>query len=649
MKHFLLTFVALCVALNLSAETINYTGSNDLFPNPERGIITMLEMHTKDGDKYCAKGHESTLDAYIAQDDMTLVLLHYYLDKYTKTETLPNELLEAFNEDMKVLRNKGLKAIIRFSYVADNKKDAKLDIVKKHISQYKDYWQANADVIFVFQAGLIGQWGEWYYTENYGDNGEWTEARREVIDALLDAVPEDRCIQLRTPRFKKLYLGDSNPLTAEEAYTKTPCARLGHHNDAFLASSTDYGTYEDPATDKAYIAQETLYVPLGGESCIEDDNVADQNASYAKTTEAMYSLHWTFIQGGYSKVVTDKWRTNGTMDELKKYLGYRFQLISSVIDDEVEQGHALPVKIEISNIGYAPLYNERPAYLVLRNGNAVYPLRLESDLRTWRPGGINKFINENVTIPEDLPAGEYELLLHLPDAYANLSDDSRYAIRFANINTWEPATGFNKLNATVTVKPQQTPPEPPEPPQPSDAILLPATLNKANVTDFSTDMTWYDTDYFDFGSADAPNLDRWADWKVELKYLGKYSISDVATGPDGSAGHQWKLQLRDGSTVIAECTTEQTWDIGEFNYETKIDLSAVDPGTYTLRVTNAFSYAQPKLQSITLTYDGEIPTDNSRDAIISVSTSDQPVDILGRPVGEDYRGIVITNGKKILR
>ena len=461
-------------------------------------------------------------------------------------------------------------------------------------------------------------------------------------------MPEDRCIQLRTPRFKKIYL-DDDPLTAEEAYTKTPKARLGHHNDAFLASETDYGTYEDPTTDKAYIAQETLYVPLGGESCIEDEGVANERASYSNTTNEMKNLHWTFIQGGYSEVVTDMWRENGTMDEIKKNLGYRFQLISSVIDDEVEQGHALPVKIEISNVGYAPLYNERPAYLVLRNGNAIYSLQLQSDLRTWRPNGINKSINENVTIPEDLPAGEYELLLHLPDAYATLANDPRYAIRFANKNTWEPATGYNKLNATVTVTTQQTPVDPPQPPQPGDATLLPATLNKANVTDVSDDMTWYDTDYFNFGWEDDPNLDRWADWKVELRYQGKYLISDVATGPDGSSGHQWKLELRNGSTVVAECTTEQTWDIGPFNYETKFDLSTVEPGTYTLRVTNAFSYAQPKLQSITLSYDGEIPTDNSRDAINSVSTCDQPVDILGRPVDSDYRGIVITNGTKTLR
>jgi hypothetical protein len=50
-----------------------------------------------------------------------------------------------------------------------------------------------------------------------------------------------------------------------------------------------------------------------------------------------------------------------------------------------------------------------------------------------------------------MPAGNYDLFLFLPDAAESLSQKSEYAIRFANENVWEEATGYNNLNAAVKV------------------------------------------------------------------------------------------------------------------------------------------------------------------------------------------------------
>ena len=38
------------------------------------------------------------------------------------------------------------------------------------------------------------------------------------------------------------------------------------------------------------------------------------------------------------------------------------------------------------------------------------------------------------------------------------------------------------------------------------------------------------------------------------------------------------------------------------------NLTSVSKGTYTLRVQNIMGWGQPKLKSITLNYDGEVPT-----------------------------------------
>ena len=425
---------------------------------------------------------------------------------------------------------------------------------------------------------------------------------------MLRAVPDDRCIQLRTPLFKTGYIGSTSPLSQSEAYKGTPKARLGHHNDAFLENYGDMGTYQDTATQKPYLAQETLYVPIGGESCILDDAVAETNASYERTIAEMSRLHWTFIQSGYSTVVTDMWRLNGTFDELNRRMGYRFQMVSGTYSDQVAQGGKLSVNMKIQNAGFAPLYNERHAYIVLKNGSKTYQLPLVNDPRTWLPNGVISTVNEQLTVPSSVPVGTYQLYLYLPDVYTSIADKPAYAVRFANTDIWDSSTGMNKLNATVTITAGGG--GEPQPIDPGDAVTLPATLDKSNVSTYSDDMTWYQTDYFNFGQEDALNTERWAEWKVYLKYPGVYNISDVATGPDEGPGHSWILRLMDGTTMIAECATDSTWDQGAHAYARTFDLSGVTAGRYNLRISNGFGWAQPKMKSLTLTYNGELPTDD---------------------------------------
>ena len=635
----------------MSATTVTYTADDQtIFPNPERGFITMLTGHLTNSSPYAVKGQESALTNHANNDKGSIILVHYYLDSYKTNGTLPSKILNAFDEDMAVLRNKGMKAIIRFSYVDHDENetavDASFSIVKQHINQYKSHWQANADVIFCFQAGIVGAWGEWYYTSHYGNKVDYmNDARREVVDSLLSAVPADRCIQLRTPKFKTTYLNSTQPLTAAEAWQNTPKARLGQHNDAFLYDYDNMGTYSDTATQKPWLAQETLYVPLGGETDITELSKTKKWATYAQTTAEMSRLHWTFIQSGYAETTTNYWRGNGTFDELNRKMGYRYQLVNGTYSNQVAAGGKLSVNIKIKNVGYAPLYNERHAYIVLKNGNKTYSLQLASDPRKWLPNGVETTINEQLTVPSTVPAGTYQLYLNMPDAYASLASDPRYSVRFANTNVWESATGLNSLNATVTVTSEGgvTPPEP----QTGDSILLPATLNKANVTAYCDEMTWYASDYFDFGPDDAPNTERWAEWKVALRYPGEYTVSEVGYYPNG---HAYSLRLLNGNAEAAAYTTQACYATGTqtITQEDAWDLTNVPAGVYMLRVQNVMEWGQPKLQSLTLQYNGQLPTEKMTVAEENTAAG-QGYDLLGRPVDDTYRGVVIRRGKKTVR
>ena len=210
--------------LSMSATAVTYQADNTtIFSNPERGFYYHLEKHVKNSSPYCVKGQESYLNSH-ANDKGSLVLLVYYLDNFKTTATLPSAIINAFDEDMEVLRSKGMKCIVRYAYtdeVTDDEsaEDASWNIVKSHISQLKPKWQENADVIYCFQAGFVGAWGEWYYSQNFGNKASdmSNSNRRKVVDSLLSAVPSDRCILIRTPKFKTSYLNSTSPLTASEA------------------------------------------------------------------------------------------------------------------------------------------------------------------------------------------------------------------------------------------------------------------------------------------------------------------------------------------------------------------------------------------------------------------------------------------------
>src|ERR1019366_6607100 len=141
--------------------------------------------------------------------------------------------------------------------------DAPLDRVVAHLDQLGPVLRENADVLAFLEAGFIGTWGEWHDSTN-GLMGH----TREIVSKILEARPPDRMLALRYPRLKTDLYGPK-PLTPEEAFTAIPKARIGGHNDCFLASTTDWGTWsKNVAAEKAFYHQENLFVPQGGETAI---------------------------------------------------------------------------------------------------------------------------------------------------------------------------------------------------------------------------------------------------------------------------------------------------------------------------------------------------------------------------------------------
>jgi hypothetical protein len=267
-----------------------------------------------------------------------------------------------------------------------------------------------------------------------------------VVNALLDALPDTRMLQLRTPAFKRTIHGVT-ALAADAAYSGTHAARIGHHNDCFLASADDMGTYIDPVNERPYLAAETTYLPMGGETCA----VNPPRSECATALAELAQFHWSYLNADYKPEVLASWRAGGCMTEIERRLGYRFALTEGSFARTATPGGTLGVRISVRNDGFAAPYNARLVQLVLRdNAGTLYRLPLSGDPRRWLPGTTTT-LQQDVPLPTGLPSGDYRLGFALPDATPALTERPEYAVRTANTNLWNAAGGYNDLNATVTV------------------------------------------------------------------------------------------------------------------------------------------------------------------------------------------------------
>ncbi len=448
-KIYALLAVLLSYYGSAQTTTVTYTATNEKIANPERGFYQHEETFASNYDALT----QTTLTNYRVNNKQTLILRLFYLDSFVES-AISSDYLTKMQTDFTRMRAAGIKCIIRFAYSDDvdngQLQDGTKAQVLAHIAQLKPVLLANADIIAAVQAGFIGTWGEWYYTDHFGNPPTAADYanRKEVLTALLNALPAGKMVMVRTPKLKQQMFNTQAPLSLTQAYTNTSIARTGHHNDCFLASDDDEGTYDNITADYAYLEQETKYVPMGGESCAV-------NAPRSKCATALAELakfHWSYMNIDYYPGVLQSWQDDGCFNEIENRLGYRFQMNTGIFPNNGTIGGVMPITINIQNNGFAAPFNQRIAYLVLRNtsNGTEYSIALNSDPRFWS-ANTTTTINENISLPATMTAGSYKLFLKLPDMDAGLSTRPEYSIHMANSGTWETATGYNDLKHTITI------------------------------------------------------------------------------------------------------------------------------------------------------------------------------------------------------
>lgn len=436
--------------------TIYFTETDEIFPNPERGFHSQIYYTSKD------LKNEATAESieYQRESDykLTLYLHSYYLTDYM-TSDIPQEFLDRLERNMLALRAGGAKVVLRFSYKSSDSQSARPwdttpEWASRHIDQLTPYLQKYADVIYVLQTGFVGSWGEWFYTDGFPMNPKTEEdwaPRKELVQHLLRALPADRQVALRTPDYAVKCLGitTADTLTLATAYGPSDQARIAGHNDCFVASANDVGTYFNNA-ERDYWAANTKYTIMGGETCGECFFSTGENA-----VVQMAKYHWSYINRDYHKGVLNSWISDNHMDEIKRRLGYRLVLDKVYLTQQPQADKMFTAKMQLHNVGFAAPMNKRGVELVFTNASNpsekyVYPQSPKDvDPRYWFGGDTVVF-----TLSAKLDAkmsGDYNVYLNLPDPYETLHDNPKFSIRLANDAVWEEETGYNHM-AVINVQ-----------------------------------------------------------------------------------------------------------------------------------------------------------------------------------------------------
>lgn len=427
----LLTFI-IC-----NSQTVNYQPSSLVINNPEIGFYHYTSTGSSGGYNLLTA---STLTGYRINENITVIQRQFFLRDFITGIPITSTYLKNMKTDFNRIRTAGAKVIVRFTYTSSSSytvfQPTKAQILA-HIAQLAPIINANKDVIASIQAGFIGKYGEWYYTGSteFGNadytqytNTQWTN-RKQVMDAMVNSFHSSIPLQVRYVYAK------------QKMYGNTYIGRIGFYNDAFLGTYGDSGTFlvsgsqgVPSAIDVTYWQNNTVNNPVSGET----NMVNIPRTDCATATIELNNFNWSLINKDYFPTVISNWQTNGCYIEMQKKLGYRYELISSDLINNV-------LTISVKNTGWANVFKPRKAYLVFRSTSATeYKFEISST-NGWSEG-----IVKTITIPLSyaLPTGTYKLYLYLPDPN---STSVNYAIQFANVNTWVPTNGYNDLFQTFVV------------------------------------------------------------------------------------------------------------------------------------------------------------------------------------------------------
>jgi hypothetical protein len=385
-------------------------------------------------------------DAYAHVRDRGLTLAYADATWLPGDHVLSDDELARLQEGLDLVRESGFKLILRFRY--SDQGDADWSVISGDLEKLAPLIRDNADVIAVLQAGFLGRWGEWHCWEATTVCHDGADEKTYVLNALLTALESsDVAVAVRYPPDKERFLGrisfsdyDQVPpppqpvsgFADELPAGERPSGRIAHHNDCFLSSADDMGTYPNEPPERieqwrTFTYAENEFLPYGGESCVPADVDDPERSSGPNALAEMARAGVDYLNADYHPDMLAGWQADGVYDEIAARLGYRL-VLEEVAWSEPAAGRPWQLRLTVRNDGFSRLKRRYQVFLVLAGAGGERMVPLGLDLRRVAPGQGQTYTAE-LTAP---PAGSWRLGLAVRDPAQRLAERAEYSIRFAN-------------------------------------------------------------------------------------------------------------------------------------------------------------------------------------------------------------------------
>ena len=462
--------------------------SEDVLLNPERGFRFEFLVGLEEGESQSKSGKSAWRFSEFRTSAVTVAQAYCYLTKYCECETIAPSKIEAIERDFERARKMGVKFLFRFAYERNmsRKSGPTLERILAHAKQLTPLIRKNSDVIYVFQMGWVGAWGEFHSSFSGIENSP--EATAKIAAATLAMLPDNRYTQARTSYIRKDMLdglGGDCEVTAKTAWTLVPTARIGYFNDATFANFHDAGTFLGDRAKLAKMswdqvvghkfdvpggevfdrmARESAFVPVDGELFWNGHVDLVRQSALAAIQRFTRHHYSTFsLVHGFSELdmtpqfgAIDAWKKTPVTAELLKaysipfdegyfsmkpvcsgfeyirdHLGYRLALERLDSGAECRRGEKFSATAKLRNWGFAAPVNRREAYFVLLFADGkVKEIPTGFDCRRLSPGKSHE-ISFSAKIPLDAPEGCCKTALWFPDEAESLRYRPEYAIGLA--------------------------------------------------------------------------------------------------------------------------------------------------------------------------------------------------------------------------
>ncbi|MBI5830800.1 MAG: DUF4832 domain-containing protein [Armatimonadetes bacterium] len=320
--------------------------------------------------------------------------------------------------------------------------------VKALVAKLGQAWDEDPRIAFV-QMGLIGFWGEMH------NPTPGPEQRRVLAEAFRAAFPH-------------------KPVLVRQCWPEFTQAGFGIYYDTFANGGREPKPGDTSGEVPWQLTNRSPDLwrvgPIEGE--VEYNWQAGDPAAAAKTFGI--NPNETMVREPYRRYMIDKIRRYHASylgwisgfdakqpdvvagaGELMKVFGYRYVLTEFGWTPEVKPGGSISVRLDVRNDGSAPMYADWPVALALLDPGTHQPLwqttLTQANPRAWLPGSrwnSERFaydepaatyrVEETVTLPANLPAGEAVVALAILDRQGGMVPSARFAIANYWRGGWHP-------------------------------------------------------------------------------------------------------------------------------------------------------------------------------------------------------------------